>query len=131
MEYEVGNRVVNLKNGKTGTVRCSKNGAVEVFYDDCTTGSCKGHPEKYYKLIACDKKNNVMGKIMDIQKSFVMAFLAEPEKSYRKAGITNGDGILTDCGVKIFLTYLLKNTPAFKTDVVDGILTDMKDEKGC
>jgi hypothetical protein len=130
--YEVGKRVKNihpkcknyLKRGKVTTIM---DGWVFVVYDDGYGGQ-SNNPSKYYELIDCGKTNNAMEKIMDITKAFVTAFLPEPEKSYRKAGITNGDGILTDQGGKIFLTYLLTKTPSFKADVVDGILQDLKDE---
>jgi hypothetical protein len=66
-------------------------------------------------------KNN---KIMNTLEKFSLAFKKEPEKSYRKAGITNGDDLLTDEGTKVFLSYLLTKHPEFKTEVVDGILAE-------
>lgn len=53
-----------------------------------------------------------------------LMFKSEPEKSYRKAGIINGDDIITDQGAKIFLTWLLKKNPEFKAEVVDPILSE-------
>lgn len=62
---------------------------------------------------------------MNLKEKFITAFLSEPEKSFRKAGITNGDGILTDEGQEVFLTYLLKKEGAtFKTEVVDVLLAE-------
>ena len=49
----------------------------------------------------------------------------------RSIGITNGDGLLTSDGRDIFLTWLLKNNPNFKTEVVDAILADQKEQKTC
>lgn len=70
-------------------------------------------------------------KIMgNLTEKFVLAFTSEPKKSFRKAGITNGDDVLTDEGARVFLTWLLHNKHAeeFKKDIVDGILED-KDAK--
>jgi hypothetical protein len=63
---------------------------------------------------------------MNLKEKFVLAIISEPKKSFRKAGITNGDDFLTDEGTKIFLTWLLHNKFAdeFKKDVVDGILKE-------
>lgn len=61
---------------------------------------------------------------MNLKQKFTNLFLTEPEKSYRKAGITNSDGILTSEGQEIFLTYLLKKDTNFKSEVVDQLLKD-------
>lgn len=67
-------------------------------------------------------------KTMNLKEKFTQIFLQEPEKTFRKAGITNGDGILTDDGQKIFLTWMLgKNGAEFKTAVVDPILAEEKE----
>ncbi len=49
----------------------------------------------------------------ETMEKFKLFLTKEPFKTYRKAGITNGDNILTDDGVKIFLTYLLDKNPEF------------------
>jgi len=65
----------------------------------------------------------------NLKEKFLLAITAEPMKSFRKAGITNGDDLLTDDGQKVFLSWLLKeNKDKFKTDVVDGILKDEEKE---
>ena len=80
--------------------------------------------EQYLRLVKPKNNNNTM----NLKENFVMAFLPEPEKSLRKAGITNGDGILTDDGVKVFLTWLLKKqAQPFVDEVVADILKDNKD----
>lgn len=62
---------------------------------------------------------------MSIKESFALAFKNEPEKSFRKAGITNGDDFLTEDGQTIFLSWLLKqNGEAFKKEVVDALLVE-------
>ncbi len=64
---------------------------------------------------------------MDIKEKFQLAFKSEPEKSFRKAGVTNGDDYLTDDGQKIFLSWLLKkHGTEFKTEVVDELLKEDK-----
>ena len=66
---------------------------------------------------------------MNLLEKATLAFKSEPEKSLRKSGITNGDDILTDEGVKIFLSWLLRrNADEFKKEVVDVILKEQKDD---
>ena len=56
-----------------------------------------------------------------------IAFKNEPEKSFRKAGITDGDDLLTEDGVKLFLSFLLRKYGAeFKKEVVDPLLVEEK-----
>lgn len=75
-----------------------------------------------------DVDNNNINN-MNIIEKFTLNLKSEPEKSFRKAGIINGDDLLTDDGQKIFLTWLLsKNKQEFRTEVVDGILDEMKEE---
>ena len=65
----------------------------------------------------------------NLKEKFLLAITSEPMKSFRKAGVTNGDDLLTEDGQKIFLSWLLKkNSDEFKKDVVDGILEDEKKE---
>lgn len=65
---------------------------------------------------------------MNIKEKFLLAFKSEPEKSFRKAGITNGDDFLTDDGQQIFLGWLLqKHGDEFKKEVVDDLLKDQED----
>lgn len=96
------------------TVRPSNVGQTHTWRDD-------GNGDM--KII---KKNS----IKNMKEKFVTMFLSEPEKSFRKAEITNGDGMLTDDGQKIFLSWMLKKYGNdFKTEVVDPILSEIKDEK--
>lgn len=65
--------------------------------------------------------------MQNITEKFTTLFKSEPEKSFRKAGITNGDDLLTEDGQTIFLSYLLKkNGEDFKKEVVDPILAEEK-----
>lgn len=89
--------------------------------------------ERYYREF-CDYqwtlvKTNNNNTIMDLKNKFVSIFLTEPEKSFRKSGVTNGDGILTPEGQEVFLTWLLKkHGTEFKTEVVDEILKEGDDK---
>ena len=72
----------------------------------------------------------LINTMKNLTESFALALTPEPQKSFRKAGITNGDNILTDEGVKIFLTWVLgKNADAFKKEIVDNLLAEQKAEK--
>jgi|ERR1035437_2623526 hypothetical protein len=102
------------------TIRCSYCGCWGAHI--CSGGSSPSYGSNYQS----NEK-----KTMSIKESFISVFLTEPEKSYRKAGITNGDGLLTCDGRDIFLTWLLKQYPNFKTEVVDSILADQKEQKTC
>jgi hypothetical protein len=77
-----------------------------------------------HNLLYKEVNNNTM----DLKEKFVLAVTPEPQKSFRKAEITDGDNLLTQDGQKIFLTWLLgKYADEFKTAVVDGLLK--KEEK--
>ncbi len=80
-------------------------------------------------LIEKDNKDNKDEKKMDIKEKFALAFKSEPEKTFRKAGITNGDDFLTSEGQNIFLSWLLKkHGEEFKKEVVD-LLMEKEPEK--
>lgn len=84
----------------------------------------------YYKdndLELLTKNKTIMENIKD---KFVLAFLGEPEKTFRKVGITNGDGFLTPDGQGVFLAWLLKaNGDKFKTEVADDMLKSIEADK--
>lgn len=72
--------------------------------------------------------NNKMS--MNIKDKFTLAFKKEPEKSFRKVGITNGDDFLTEDGRNVFESWLLKKFGEdFKKEVVDDLLKDLEIEK--
>lgn len=82
-----------------------------------------GVDEDCFDLIKNNNNNN-----MTTLEKFALVFKSEPEKSFRKAGITNGDDLFTDEGQKIFLSWLLKKYGGdFKTEVVDPILAEEKE----
>jgi hypothetical protein len=99
---------------------------VEVEYDNGEIGKGKN---KFYKLATCNPINTVVSKIMGVKESFIVGITPEPQKTYRKAGITNGDGLLTEDGAKIYLTYLLGKDATFKADVADGIVAELEKQK--
>jgi len=78
-----------------------------------------------------EKVDDNLNKPMNLKEKFVLAITPEPKKSFRKAGVTDGDDILTEEGTEIFLTWLLhhKFAEEFKKDVVDGILKEKLKEK--
>ncbi len=82
-------------------------------------GACSATDED--NLISISNQNFMSS----LKQKFTDLFLAEPEKSFRKAGITNESGMLTSEGQEVFLTWLLKkNGELFKSEVVDKILEE-------
>lgn len=136
-KFKVGDRVKIL----TGCSLCVA-GEIAVIHDTDRNGNNKEagpwawgadpssccHCENNWELI---KNITPVGKniMSNLTEKFVLALTPEPQKSYRKAGITNGDDVLTDEGVKVFLTWLLAKHPDFKTEVVEPILKEMAEEK--
>lgn len=122
-KFKVGDRVKKIGGiyhvGGVGTViSIDSDGDV---YIDFGQGNIRWADAEDCELIS---NNN---KIMDIKEKFLVALKSEPHKSFRKAGITNGDDLLTEEGQSIFLTYLLnKYGSEFKKDIVDGLLEDSK-----
>lgn len=123
--FEPGDIVVRLRHSccsaqadKWYCVYLSYNGTLSIGDDKNDPCQCTLE----WTLIT---KNN--SKHMNIKEKFAVALTPEPHKTFRKLEITNGDNILTDDGVKIFLTWLLgKNQDAFKTEVCDPMLIDLK-----
>jgi len=119
MEFKVGDKVRVLSYCSS-----AQQGEIYTLGDDgdLFTILPDGNP-------GCRCKSNwelvVNNKNMNLIEKAVLAVTPEPQKSFRKAGITNGDGILTDEGMKVFLSFLLsKNQDEFKTAIVDPILAE-------
>lgn len=140
-EFKVGDRVrcvrpfADLKRcvGLTGTVICTGSDGFGVQFDEFIDGhNCSGKGKHGYCRFGDESEvisleNKTMSKITE---KFALALLPEPKKSFRKAGITNGDNLLTEDGMKIFLSWLLtQNEDKFKTEVVDNLLEDKKDDE--
>ena len=68
---------------------------------------------------------------MNLKEKFVLALTEEPQKSFRKSGITDGDDILTEEGTRVFVSWLLhkKYADEFKTEVVEGMLEEKEEEE--
>lgn len=109
--------IITAPYGSFWFVKCTKGNDGDMVGVTCYSGECE------LELIKSDnKKNN-----MNIKEKFVLAFLGEPEKTFRKTDITNGDGFLTTEGTAVFLAWLLKeNGEKFKTDVADDLLADLE-----
>lgn len=137
--FKVGDRVKGQYGDVfyTGTIESISEKRLEVKKDDGTMGwGCRKRDNGVWAAAdGCDDgihnlelisslTNNQMG----IKEAFVLALTSEPKKSFRKAGITNGDDLLTEDGQKIFLTWLLhtKHSDEFKTGVVDGLLAEQE-----
>lgn len=123
MALKVGDKV-KFKNGGDKAVifevRMVYGGLV---YVECELGKRSYLVEEYNVEVI---SNNITNPMTNIEK-FTLLFKSEPQKSFRKSGITDGDDLLTTEGTKIFLTWLLnKNQDAFKTEVVDGLLKEEK-----
>ncbi len=134
-EFKVGDRVrtkVDCHSRDNGTIR--RKGyeyTIAQIILQSTTYVCResinvtdGIEAEKLELITNNKIN------MDMKEKFALAFKKEPEKSFRKAGITNGDDFLTTDGQSIFLSWLLKkNGEDFKKEVVDDLLKEMESDK--
>ncbi len=67
----------------------------------------------------------------DILNKAALMFKGEPQKSFIKAGIMSQDEIPTDDGVKLLVSYLLKDATigaGFKATVVDPLLAEIEKE---
>lgn len=130
-KFKVGDKVERLKvnfNGfNVGDVKTimsiNRYGYCDIKIND--TCSSSGNDPDNLKLIT-----NITQKNMNIREKFVLTLTKEPQKSFRKVGITNGDGLLTEDGQNIFLSFLLhkKFSDEFKTEVVDKLLKEQEKE---
>ncbi len=106
-------------------IEINSDGEPVIHYNNGDNCYSREHLESIRKILGV--KNN---KNMNIKESFTLAFKKEPEKSFRKTGITNGDDFLTEDGMKIFLSWLLnKHGIEFKKEVVDGLLAEQEKTK--
>lgn len=85
--------------------------------------------EAYLELIY--RPETGLKKIMNaLYDKFKELNLSEPERTFRKASVTDANGDLTEEGRKVFDAYLLnKYGMEFKTDVVDKILVEEAKKK--
>jgi len=106
-----------------------KNFAYEILDEDKYEVNRCGYCFTHKDLKPIDQINQPNQTIMsNLAEKFVTVFKSEPEKSFRKAGVTNGDDQLTTDGQTVFLSWLLKkHGNDFKTEVIDPILEDQKE----
>lgn len=123
----LGSKYGGLFNGDGGVITgdTTVRGDDKCYYIENEKGVKYYHWEGELELIT--NKKNIMS---NLKEKFAMLMKEEPDKSFFKAGITNSDYSLTEEGKGVFLEWLLKkNGDAFKSEVVDGILTSMKEDK--
>ena len=99
----------------------------QVGVDDVFPYKCSDEINRRDDEIELINNNKTME---NVKEKFVALFIKEPEKTFRKAGITNGDSFLTEEGQSVFLGYLLnKYGVDFKAEVVDEIVKEEKGDK--
>lgn len=136
--YRVATATAGPSSGSRGFVRrCTFNNVTCIPDDYVSRGTDTYALVDGFRLlgepktdIASDNKNNAM----PISEKFKLLFTSEPMKSFRKAGITNGDDMLTSEGRDVFLAWLLARKDlgaAFKKEVVDPILAEQKKKDCC
>lgn len=92
-----------------------------------SVGSCE---YKYrYSVSFCsagfsDEELKLTKNYMNTKEKFALIFKGEPEKSLRKAGLTNGDDLATEEGVQLYVSYLMKKDKTFLDEVVVPILKE-------
>jgi hypothetical protein len=149
-ELEVGNRVrgsgsSDTRGGYTGTVYSIQGSKATIKRDDKQHGGGEFIPDYGSGWSVTKKSDGTWGAdtlsgtltiiseegCMGLKECFILSLAKEPQKSFWKAGITNGDDLLTDEGAKVFLSWLLHNkfSEDFKKDVVDDLLKDQNDKK--
>ena len=114
----------NCSGAKEGVVYTLKRFSGEIFAselkDDEWVNYCSC--EKYWKPVFFN-----LNFMSNLKEKFALVFKTEPHKSFRKAGITDGDDLLTEDGKAIFLKWLLDRFGSdFKSEVVDELMK--KDE---
>lgn len=93
------------------------------WYDSVGCSWSEEYLMENFKLVSSKTNMNLIQKLALLMKG-------EPEKSFFKAGITNPDYTLTEEGKEVFMQWLLKkNGDAFKTEVVDPILAEQKENE--
>lgn len=138
MGFKIGDKVKYIDS----TAKCdyvNYKDWIGTIYEVSRNAGCKWNVEfaPAVKRAVCEseivlaEENNKGTNMANIKEKFLLALTPEPQKSFRKAGITNGDDMLTEDGSKIFLSWLLqsKYQDEFKKDVVDGLLEDECDDK--
>lgn len=129
MKFKTGDRVKILSNGKSGGFASHEGPATIISVFGSSQYYLKLDKDSSRSAWSYEEELELLNDIknMSIKEQFLLAVTAEPQKSFRKAGVTNGDDLLTDDGQKVFLAWLLKkNQDDFKKEVVDPILEEVK-----
>lgn len=74
-------------------------------------------------LVLINEKNSMENLI----SAFRNLAVGEPQKSFRKLGITDDNDLITQDGVQVFLSWLLTDkeiSDRFKKEVVDGLIKE-------
>lgn len=126
-EIEVGDVVVKARSGDCNSAKLGVQYVVTQDSDGLCIGDKPGnmcHCISDWNLIT-KKGTNIMP---DLKKDFALLFVAEPEKTFRKTGLTDNTDMLTPDGQTIFLSWLLNSKYAadFKTEVADKLLAEME-----
>lgn len=108
---------------------CSRSGRYDCLFARGKEGECSC--QNKWELISSSETISLGEKIMNIKEKFILALTKEPQKSFRKVGVTDGDDLLTEDGQKVFLSWLLhsKFADEFKKDVVDNMLKELEEKK--
>ncbi len=132
MKFKVGDIVTRKKGtggeGKNGVIKSCRFNTSSIEgseYQILWEGAVNVDESNYQENLILITTNDTT---MNLKQKFTNLFLTEPEKSYRKAGITNGYGLITEEGQQIFLTWLLKKFPEFNTEVVSELLKEVKED---
>jgi len=126
MKYKIGDRVRVIENSYCHGYLIGGEYAISNIVGSSYLGQNTYVYTQDIELLTKEKRMT----ITDIKEKFLLAITTEPKKSFRKAGITDGDNFLTSDGEKVFLAWLLEqNATKFKSEVVDDILKEMKEDK--
>jgi len=126
MKLKVGDEVKIVWDDKGSTEYINKIGKILSVSPDYL------YPYRLENISVSFKEEELelINKNMNIKEQFTLAMTPEPQKSFRKVGITNGDNILTEDGMKIYLSWrLMKDATEFKKEIVDDMVAELEKSK--
>lgn len=120
--YEIKDYFSTLENGRYWSLK-----EIEEVDNNCLFG--RWAFEFQMELVKPCLINNL--NTMGLTEKFLSSLKKEPEKSRRKAGVTNGDDIPTDEGIKFICTILLQSDTfdEFKKSLDKAVKEIVKDEE--
>ena len=128
-DFKIGDKVECLNfdlghYGQSGSViSIDEDGNLCVRYND---GYVTTNYARNFELI--NRTNN--NKTMNIKEKFVLSFLKEPNKTYRKLGITNGDDLLTVEGSEIYKNWRFQQDQHKFYDEVAKLMLEEQEKNG-